>query len=593
MCVSSHPKALTRPQVGALAAIVVLFGIVSLIGIRWGLPNRHIDKYLFGDDRPWSGEKILRLSGAAEKFSRTRGADVDADPLPSRPLDSPIRLTATEADVAEIYLRYRLYTHQPDEMITMKALAGMKPAELQFDPRLYQYGGLFIYPVAAAIRLCGLAGFINVRSDLAYYLDNPEEFGKFYVVARAYAAAWGIVGVLVVFAVARRLGNVPAGLLAALLFTLMPVVVCMAHEAKPHLPGAVLMLIAVWLATGQPGISARVSARSKAGRNWWLMCVCCGAALGTVLSSLPIFILIPLVAWLRWRSVAAAVRRTVYGLAIAVMVYLVTNPYIVINAVSNREVLRSNLGNSVAMYEASRVAEGFARVLTLTVEGATLPVLLLGLLAATVAIARRNRSIIPLAVIASVSFMQFVLIGAGKPGEYGRFGVFADTALAIGAACLLTAGWRRVHPVVPRLLSIAVAGWVALLGGLYLWNFHVDSTDDNSRTREAATLAALLQPSTSGPAALPVERIELVAEPAPYGCPPLNFSRTEVVLVPVRDEVLRSDLFDDETVIGVRAVDHAPRSIRWLRGRVGWGLRPRRNVVDRERSRGCGAGLAC
>ena len=90
--------------------------------------------------------------------------------------------------------------------------------------------------------------FLDVRNDVAYYLDNPDEFGKFYVVARAYAAAWGLVGVLAVFAIGRRLASARVGVLAALLFTLMPVVVCMAHEGKPNLPGAVLMLLAVLLA---------------------------------------------------------------------------------------------------------------------------------------------------------------------------------------------------------------------------------------------------------------------------------------------------------------------------------------------------------
>ncbi len=243
-----------------LGTILLLFAAVSAVGITWGLPSRAIDKYLFGDDPPWPGEKIYRLAGAGEKFSSDRGADVDADPLDIG-ADTPILLTGTDEDVAKIYLRYRLYTYQPDEMITMMALAGMNPRRLQLDPKLYQYGGLFIYPVGALLGACDVVGLIDVRGDVVYYLDNPDEFGKFYVVARAYSAAWGMLGVVVVFLIARRLAGSRAGLLAALFFALMPVVLCMAHEGKPHLPGAVLMLLAVLLAMRY--LSVRAAGASK------------------------------------------------------------------------------------------------------------------------------------------------------------------------------------------------------------------------------------------------------------------------------------------------------------------------------------------
>ena len=549
-----------------LAGILLVFGGMSVAGIDWGLPTRGVDQYLFGDDPPWPGEKIYRLANAAGRFSPERGADVDMDPANTSP-GKPVLLTATEEDVARIYLRYRLYTHQPDEMITMMALAGMHPGELNFDPRLYQYGGLFIYPVGALIRLCGAIGLIDVRSDVVFYLDEPEEFGKFYVVARAYSAGWGLVGVVVVFLIGRRLGGRWAGLLAALLFALMPVTVCMAHEGKPHLPGAVLMLASVLLAMQALGRD----------RDWWLMCACCGAAVGMVLSSLPILVLIPLLAWLRARFVVRGagrradgleadsrglgsaaredsrglesaaredsrglkpaarapwgwvVRRTGCGLALAVGVYLITNPYIVINACFNREVLRSNFGNSLAMYEVTRVGEGLVRVIELTLEGGTLPVLLLGAIALITAIVCRKSSAIPLAVPAVVLFLQFVLIGAGKPAEYGRFGVFTNTALAIGAACLLTHRFGKLRRQVNWVSASLVILWVASCGWLYLANFRVDTTLDNWRTYTAKILHGFgLDPDTNRS----VAKIAVLADPAPYGCPPVNFARTDVVLLP-------------------------------------------------------------
>ncbi|RME37042.1 MAG: hypothetical protein D6788_10335, partial [Planctomycetota bacterium] len=255
-----------------LSAILLLYAAVACTGITWGLPARRIDPYLFSGP-PWPGEVIFTRAGAGAKLTpqtRSRlGADVDLDPLRT-PDHQPVLLTEHEEDLARIYLRYRLYTYQPDEMITMMALAGMDPRRLQFDPRLYQYGGLFLYPVGGLIAATSLTGWIDLRSDVTFYLDAPEAFGRFYVVARAYTAAWGALGVLLVFGVARRLGGSRAGLLAALLFALMPVVVCMAHEGKPHLPGAVLMLAAVYFALrhlaccscSEPRASARATSRN-------------------------------------------------------------------------------------------------------------------------------------------------------------------------------------------------------------------------------------------------------------------------------------------------------------------------------------------
>ena len=591
-------------------AILLLFAVVSIAGITWGLPSRKIDKYLFGDDPPWPGEKVYRLAGAADKFTPDRGADVDVDPLDESGSEA-VLLTRTEEDVAKIYLRYRLYTYQPDEMITMMALAGMNPRRLELDPRLYQYGGLFIYPVGALIGACGLVGLIDVRSDIVYYLDNPDEFGKFYMVARAYSAAWGLVGVLIVFAIARRLSGLRAGLLAGLLFTLMPVVICMAHEGKPHLPGAVLMLMAV--------LFAMRYLDNVTSRDWWLMCTCCGAAFGMVLSSWPIFVLIPLIAWLEARGArggilrgvtnaqqppltpasprglpidrdsippaarsgnadtyGVAVKRTIGGVVIGVLVYSITNPYILINAFANREVLSSNFGNSLAMYEVARIGEGFVRVLQLTVEGATLPIVALGAISLFVACIRmggtgkrslhvggghtnrgepvdgghagaslghgtrydtrkKNALIIPLAVPAAVLFLQFVLIGAGKPPEYGRFGVFTNTALAIGTACLLARRWTRLREIVNWIPAAFIALWVAYFGLAYLWNFHVDATDVGSRSRLAGLGGSRLDDPASGRCAM---GLAVLAVPAPYSLPPTDFSRTDVLLFRSNDHFL-------------------------------------------------------
>lgn len=558
-------------RVLAIGLVLTLYAVMAIVGITWGLPTSRIDQHLFGDGPVWSGEKIARLCEASARFDDSRAADVDADPVQFDGRE-PVDLTATEADVAAIYRRYRLFSHQPDEMITMMALAGMRPRELHFDPKLYQYGGLFIYPVGALIGLGGVTGLIEVTSDLVYYLDHPNEFGKFYIAARVYVVLWGALGILLVYAVASRLGGFHAGVLAALLFTLMPVVVCMAHEAKPHLPGAVLMLAAVWWAMRY--------ADSSRQRDWVGMCICCGAAFGMVLSSLPIFVLIPLAEWMRHANstpgdsppkqtadfsprvpsnkdecLEVGHNRLLGGFAIAILVYLVTNPYVAINTISNREVLRSNLGNSTAMYEIGRVGEGLIRVAELTVEGATLPVTVLGIVGLACGIGRRRRDMLPLTVPAGLIFVQFILLGAGKPAEYGRFGVFPNTALAIATACLLMPFFvtpfrsRRRHNrqwkvIVHRVGTIITLAILVLITGYFGWgylhNFYKDTGPDNTREQFSRLFGAgdcepLSKPQWDQLSDRPDNNRPVVcvlADPAPYSLPPMNFARIKLLRYP-------------------------------------------------------------
>jgi hypothetical protein len=270
-------------------------------------------------------------------------------------------------------------------------------------------------------------------------------------------------------------------------------------------------------------------------------------------------------------------------MAVGIGVYLITNPYIVINTFANRDVLRSNFSNSLAMYEITRISEGFVRVLELTVEGATLPVLVLGTMALIVALARRGRvargtpspaagdarkddadprglattsrcglhvgqgpggdpglplrvAMLPLAVPAVVFFLQFVMIGAGKPAEYGRFGIFTNTALVIGAAGLLTRRWLRLREIVNWIPATFVIIWVAFFGAAYLRNFHLDAAHEGTRAMLAQALACNERNTSTGRC---LWSLAVRAEPAPFNCPPVDFSSTDVVMYASDEAVWR------------------------------------------------------
>ena len=149
----TRPASTDRAGRWLLVGLLVVAAAVFGLGITWGLPSRNVDPYLFGDEPVWSGQRIQRLLGDRPD-DPTRGADMDVNPLIDR--DTITCVNETDEQRAEIICRYRLYTYQPDEMDTMMALARMSPGRGDFDPKLYQYGGLWVYPVGALLELASV-----------------------------------------------------------------------------------------------------------------------------------------------------------------------------------------------------------------------------------------------------------------------------------------------------------------------------------------------------------------------------------------------------------------------------------------------------
>jgi hypothetical protein len=620
-----------------LATMLLIAAAVFTTGITWGLPSRRADRFLFGSRTPWTGQQVLALTQSADEQweDPSRGADVASGVLAGQSpaqRDGGVCVNATDAQRAQIVRRYRLFTYQPDEMITLMSLAKMHPGSGDLDPRLYQYGGLWIYPVGALLKAASVVHLVQLRSGptgLAFYLDHPEAFGRFYVVARLYSAAWGLVGVWAVSRIVRLLtgytlpeelpaggrferlppspgtpgegrgegvffavgkkdphpnplpeyrergpetrdqvvesdkrtttgagdqahlptpagGAVPAAL-AALLFCLMPVVVNMAHEAKPHLPGAVIQLLAV--------LAAVRYVRTGRLRDALLAGAACGAALGMVLSTVPIFCVLPLMTLLRPNSWRETLRLTAAATLGGLAVYAATNPYVVIHAFWHREVLKSNIGNSTAMYKVGRPVAGLLNEARLVADGMSVPLALVGAIGA-IALGLRAVSVrndrceretnrraagLLLAAPALLVAGQCALIGAGKPGEFGRFLLLPDIFLMIEAVVALATylpeltehplfsarglAWsQNLRGVIRTIAATVLLASTGLGAFLYLKGFYADSQPETTRLDEAGQLQLRYQAGARS--------LALAADPAPYCLPPVDLFQWTIMKVP-------------------------------------------------------------
>lgn len=524
-------------QRAVIACLVLTGACVFLVGIDWGLPSRRVDPLLFGDRPVWSGVQIERQAGG--RTDQSLAADVDPNPVARGGV-----VNDTDQRRAEIIRRYRLYTCQPDEMITLMALASMKVQQGDFDPRLYQYGGLWIYPIGAMLKLMGIV------PSQAYYLDHPEEFGCFYVVMRMYAATWGLVGVWAVFRLAK---NASAGLLgaaaAALLYILLPVVVNLAHEAKPHLPGAALILLAAL--AGERFVHTGL-------RRWWIISgVICGAAAAMVLSAWVAWLILPAMTLMRPMAWSRRIGVVFAASVIALAVYFAANPYVLIHLVGDAAPLISNLRNTARMYPVVPSWRGLLASADLIAEGTAPVTAMVGVIAA-ICLMRPGcnpsaTGLRLLNIVGGVVMVQFAIFATGKSDEYGRFALVADVALAASAATLI--GRTKIRGV-GRVLALAVLiALTAFPGLIYLRSFVRDSVPLSGRMEDAHTLAKFRQ---KGAATLGV-----FDEPAPYLLPPVDVFGWRIVLLPREFQLASGETPVD---VIVRPVDRPGRQPAELGG---------------------------
>ncbi len=437
--------------------------------------------------------------------------------------DTSAAVAKDDAARAQILRRYRLYTFQPDEMISFRALAMMHPDNLNFDPKLYQYGGLWLYPLAAILKAGSMVGYATVTSDTTYYYDSPEVFGRFFILARAYSAAWGIVAVLAVFAIVRRVsGGSLLPFLAALCFLCMPIVVDLGHEAKPHLAGVALILLAV-LAAGK---------YVETGKTKWSIwtAIACGASAAMVLSGAIALVILPVMSVLRLDKTPKFLKVCILGGLIAAAVYFAANPYVAMHLVGDRTVLDANLANTRAMYPA---APNPLHAAALVAIGASWPLAILGAVAAVILLVRRIPS--PqrlgwlLGIPAAIVLIDFVIFAGNKPPEYARFALFADTALMLAIFFWLSR-WKA--PAAAKAFAGLVFVIIPAVYSLpYIRGFLADSTPNNSRATAANQIDSLLPQGTA------TGNLYITADPAPYVLPPVNLFRWRIVLLPTGGEI--------------------------------------------------------
>ena len=560
------PRPSGRPRLRIWQALVLWWAVMFPL-VFWGLPSAHNDDLLFGGEQAWSPERYRAEEDLEARRQRAGGADTDLDPLSARA--GVVTLTQTDVERAAILRRYRLFTRQPDEMITLMALQRMNPRELDFDPQLYQYGGAYIYMVGAVLEAAKLCGLLTVTSDVGVYLARPELFAWFYVLARLITLAFGALTLAAVARLAGRAGGRRAAWAALLFVACSPVFITGVLEAKPHLPSACLLLWAVLFA-----LDFLAKQRRKDALRLGLSA---GGACGLVLTGFAGLILWP-VAWLAARGRAARVRALLAAGVCALVVFVATNPYPIYNALFRPERLSGNLDNSTAMYRFGGFSAGATRTAQLLLECCGPAALLFGVVGLIQCARRWPRQTALVCAPAAALLVLCLCIGAGKPAEFARFLLLPAITLLLAAAIFIAdvVRRRRMWGICVFVLALALMRTPAYLRSFYL---------DTRQTHDSRRLAGLYIHGH-----IPAdESIGLLQEPAPYSVPPLDFGHREIRLLPAANPTRHDYLLlpnwivltaDDETVYHDRWWRSSYRLERtfagraWELSRIAWANKP-------------------
>jgi hypothetical protein len=126
--------------------------------------------------------------------------------------------------------------------------------------------------------------------------------------------------------------------------------------------------------------------------------------------------------------------------------------------------------------------------------------------------------------------IQFVAMAAGKPGEYGRFALLPNVAIAIACFAMVSK-----LPKYPILIAVELLIPTALWGAIYVSGFKSDHADSarTSRAAIASNLEMELEARTAtyrGTSVRPTLGVYL--DPAPYCLPPVDLDGWKIIRLP-------------------------------------------------------------
>lgn len=438
-----------------------------------------------------------------------RDYKVSPEALSGSALDRPFvvdRERTTPENLDKWMLRFKLYSIDADEMVTLMALARIHPAHGQFDPHMYQYGGAWLYPLGVWFAALNAAGVVHAGS-LASMLDHPDRMNDIYRFGRLFVAlVVGVAGIFL-FTAIREAATPGMALAGEALFFLCPATISFSLTMKPHWYALAFVNVALFLLT-RAFIQGKLKTHSET-----ILGVAIGLAVGCAVS-------FGSFAVLAWLALAELARRRLINPwplirvpLVAVIAFVATNPFLL-------------LDRAAAQGEAAQTAAWFAPALNWAALGSfawnsLLPGFGVALTATVAAVSLREviRPTCPGSRLLASGICAALILAAVLTANLARWNVnYRYVAYALPAAILLimAAKWPMKGPTTALLLVLTLLQSVPLKLAM------ADENSDAYGTRLATAAWIDREIPAGSPVCLATET------PVPFDTPPFDFGRFQI-----------------------------------------------------------------
>ncbi|MCA1959713.1 MAG: hypothetical protein LDL33_02875 [Desulfomonile sp.] len=302
--------------------IVGIAGVILVLGIGWEVPSERRMDALLGRGQLSERQKELLVSLREAYYEKVdtetaeiarklyRGEPVDFKSFAAvkdRSIHGPV---FSEDERIAGFRSFVLHTAAMDEGKAYQALARMRPADWDFDPKFYSYGGTYIYPIGVTIFLFKQAGLIHVTKDFSYYVEHPHHVARMYMIGRGF----NIIAFLGTLILIGLLGNAirdrTTGDLGMLTYALSTLPLGQTLVSKPHVFAAFWVMLSIFSAV-----------RFLERRSWGLL----------VLSAVAAGVIVLFTLLIDSRSVSASLGRIIIIGGVIGLVFLLSNPYSLIS----------------------------------------------------------------------------------------------------------------------------------------------------------------------------------------------------------------------------------------------------------------------
>ena len=297
-----------------------------LIGIDWGLPSqKRMSLLLFG--KQITSSELSRLTTHRQDCQQYQSLDVVFYGGNSRSTLASEKLSKfpTECiDGPEMSLRrFILYGVSQDESRTFSSLSRMQPSELDLHPGRFENGTAYLYPIGGILFLLKKINLLEISHNVGFYLTNPSEIKKLFVVGRVFSLLAVVGTLLLLYQLGGRYASSSVGLLSAIAYGSFETVYFLGVQSRVHVVATFFVTLAVYFLLGY---------RSTLKRNNIIYAsLALGIAVGIVIYSAFAWIMVLFFVFTIEKEKYERLKNILLSGSVVSCVYVVTNPYSVID----------------------------------------------------------------------------------------------------------------------------------------------------------------------------------------------------------------------------------------------------------------------